>query len=282
MSDERKVIIFLSVLILIIFTLQWSQTRKVIPAVEVPDLRTEYISVSGPDDVIGIDSTLVKPILYSDVDFLDSLNTDEAKTKFIEVILPAILVAKKQLEQDLIHLKGIEKRKKINEKDSAFLNQMFELYKTNEIALLKRRLITHPTSIVLAQAAIESGWGKSRFFKEANNVFGVWSYDSNEPRIAASVRREDYQVYLRKYAHIEESVLDYFRTIARTPAYSTFRRKRAETQNVDELVPHLERYSERGEEYVAQLLGMIRYNDFEKYDSYQLDPAYILSPKYND
>ncbi|HEY9117033.1 MAG TPA: glucosaminidase domain-containing protein, partial [Roseivirga sp.] len=268
--------------LLFIFIIYWSRPNNKIPAIEVPELKTEYISVKGPEDVIPIDSVLVKPILYRDVNFLDSLNSDEAKIKFIEVILPAILVAKKQLEQDLIHLIGIEKRKVLSPQDSTFLNQLFELYKTDEIALLKRRLITHPTSIVLAQAAVESGWGKSRFFKEANNVFGVWSYDSDEPRIAASIKREDYQVYLRKYTHIEESVLDYFRTIARTQAYSAFRRKRAETQNIYELVPFLDKYSERGEEYIDQLLSMIRYNDFEKYDDYQLDPAYIITKKYND
>lgn len=282
MSDERKVILVLSTILLIIFIFHWSQPGNSISAIEIPELKTEYIAVTGPQDIWPIDSTHVKPILYSDVDFLDSLSADDAKTKFIEVILPAILVAKKQLEQDLLHLEKIEKRKKLNEKDSLFLQQLFQLYKTDDISLLKRRLVTHPTSIVLAQAAVESGWGKSRFFKKANNVFGVWSYDADEPRIAAGIRREDYQVYLRKYAHIEESVLDYFRTIARTPAYSAFRRKRIETQNVSELVPYLEKYSERGDEYVAQLLAMIRYNEFEKYDYYKLDPAYIISRKYND
>ena len=61
------------------------------------------------------------------------------------------------------------------------------------------RLKTHPTSIVLAQAAIESGWGSSRFYKEANNVFGVWSYSENEPRIKAMEDREGKSVYVKKY-----------------------------------------------------------------------------------
>ncbi len=248
-----------------------------IDEINIPGLKTEYIAVKSSDDVIPIDSIYVRPVLYSDVNFLDSLTTDEAKTKFIEVMLPAVLVAKKILEQDLERLEDISKSKKVKPKDSAFLTSLFEQYKTDDIALLKRRLITHPTSIVLAQAAVESGWGKSRFFKEANNVFGVWSFDDNEPRLAAGVKREDYQVYLRKYEHIEESVMDYFKTIARNSAYTGFRRKRAETSDVKELVPLLDKYSEMREEYVDKLLVMIRYNEFEKYDSYQLDPAFIIS-----
>lgn len=277
MSDERKVIITLSSLFLIILIIHWSSQVDAIDEINIPGLKTEYIAVKSSDDVIPIDSIYVRPVLYSDVNFLDSLTTDEAKTKFIEVMLPAVLVAKKILEQDLERLEDISKSKKVKPKDSAFLTSLFEQYKTDDIALLKRRLITHPTSIVLAQAAVESGWGKSRFFKEANNVFGVWSFNDGEPRLAAGVKREDYQVYLRKYEHIEESVMDYFKTIARNSAYTGFRRKRAETSDVKELVPLLDKYSEMREEYVDKLLVMIRYNEFEKYDSYQLDPAFIIS-----
>ena len=39
-----------------------------------------------------------------------------------------------------------------------------------------------PTSIALAQAAKESGWGTSRFALEGNAIF--WSMDLEWPRIA--------------------------------------------------------------------------------------------------
>ena len=58
---------------------------------------------------------------------------------------------------------------------------------------------THPYKYRLAQAAIESGWGTSRFYKEANNVFGIWSYSENELRIKAMEDREGKSVYVRKY-----------------------------------------------------------------------------------
>ncbi|WP_169975406.1 MULTISPECIES: glucosaminidase domain-containing protein [unclassified Campylobacter] len=33
-----------------------------------------------------------------------------------------------------------------------------------------------PVSLAIAQAAIESGWGESRFTKEANNIFGHYTW----------------------------------------------------------------------------------------------------------
>ena len=33
--------------------------------------------------------------------------------------------------------------------------------------------------MVLAQSAIESGWGSSRFAKEGNALFGEWTWNNN-------------------------------------------------------------------------------------------------------
>ena len=46
-----------------------------------------------------------------------------------------------------------------------------------------------PNSIVLAQAANESGWGSSRFATEFNALFGEYTYDINNGIIPA--RREE-------------------------------------------------------------------------------------------
>lgn len=276
MSDERKVILSLLGIALIILILHKPKQADDDNKASQLLLQTEVVSVQSVDDIEHIDTTFVKPILYDHVYFLDALPYQDAKEEFINVMLPAILIVKWQLSQDLKRLEKIIEKGIQDQGDSMLVANWAEEFKTDDLATLKRRLLTHPNSIVLAQAAVESGWGKSRFFMEANNVFGVWSYDSDEPRIPAGISREEYQVYLRKYDNIAESVMDYFKTIARAPAYTNFRRKRAETQNIRELLPYLDRYSERGDEYVAQLLSMIRYNDFQQYDNYQIDPAYVV------
>jgi Bax protein len=150
-----------------------------------------------------------------------------------------------------------------------------EAYKTNNGEVLLNRMRVHPNSIIIAQAIIESGWGSSRVFREANNMFGIWSYSANEPRIAAKFKRESETIYLRKYGDFSESIEDYFKTVGRTNAYREFRRARVDTTDPYKLIKYLTRYSERGEEYVIQLSSMIRFNELTQYDNYVLDPSYF-------
>ena len=44
---------------------------------------------------------------------------------------------------------------------------------------LVERVDIIPTSIALAQAAKESGWGTSRFALEGNAIFGQWTWSDN-------------------------------------------------------------------------------------------------------
>lgn len=124
----------------------------------------------------------------------------------------------------------------------------------------------HPVSIVLAQAAIESGWGTSRFYREANNVFGIWSSNRSEPRIAARGKRDGKTVWLKQYASLDDSIRDYYRLIAKGAAYQQFRQARLRSQDPLKLVPYLTAYSERREAYTRQVSQVLRQNQFSRYD----------------
>jgi len=124
----------------------------------------------------------------------------------------------------------------------------------------------HPISITLAQAAMESAWGTSRFFKEANNIFGVWAYDSSTQRIAAKQKRKGKTIWLRKYKTLEQSVSDYYRNVSKKRVYTKFRELNKKNVSVYELVKELKMYSEKRELYTKELAQIIRYNDFTKYD----------------
>ncbi|WP_422356549.1 glucosaminidase domain-containing protein [Roseivirga pacifica] len=237
-------------------------------------VQSKVVNPSSPDDILPI-TDKVKPILYTEVGFMEELPHDEIKEKFIDIMLPAILVAKYELAYQQEQVRYLSENHQWSNNDSLFIQTLFDTYDTSDLDDLHMRLETHPSSIVLAQAAIETGWGKSRFFREANNVFGIWSYDPNEPRIPAAVSREDYRAYLKKFETISASIKGYFMTIAKANAYSNFRAARMETQNVDELTAHLVNYSEMREEYVEQLNAMIRINKFKKYDKYTIDPLFI-------
>jgi Bax protein len=124
----------------------------------------------------------------------------------------------------------------------------------------------HPRSIAIAQAAIESAWGTSRIFTEANNVFGIRPFNKTEPRIAANKKRGDKVVWLRKYASIRESIADYYLVLGRATAYKEFRTLKMKTSDPHMLVTKLENYSERKTRYVRELSAMIRYNNFHELD----------------
>jgi uncharacterized FlgJ-related protein len=59
--------------------------------------------------------------------------------------------------------------------------------------------------ISVAQAALESNWGESRFAREANNFYGMIQTDKTEPHIKAL----DSDILLKRYGRKCESVADY-------------------------------------------------------------------------
>ncbi len=133
---------------------------------------------------------------------------------------------------------------------------------------LLKALKPPPVSITLAQAAIESGWGTSRFFRKANNIFGVWAYGKNMPRIAAKKKRKGKTIWIKKYDSLEASIKDYYLNIGRSFAFKKFRSLNLKTQNPYKLVKELKMYSEKRALYSKELAQIIRFNNFTKYDSH--------------
>lgn len=127
-------------------------------------------------------------------------------------------------------------------------------------------MIIYPTSLILTQGAIESAWGTSRFFREANNAFGIWSTNPNEPRIAAEGSRGNYKPHLKKYDTLKDTVEDITMVISRADAYKNVRKMIWQGKSAYEIVGGLTRYSEEGQEYVKKVRNTMRYNKFEKYD----------------
>ncbi|MFK5936992.1 MAG: glucosaminidase domain-containing protein [Sulfurimonas sp.] len=185
------------------------------------------------------------------------------KKRFFSLVVPAIEhVHKKQEEQ----FKKIQKDI-IKHQNSVEVTRLKSLYRVTDDHDLLLALKPHPQSIVIAQAAIESAWGTSRFFREANNIFGMWSKDPNEPRIAAGVKRNGtYTVWLRKFATLDESIKKYYITIGRVKDYKEFRALRYTTQDTTKLVKKLDKYSELGDKYTKMISSVIKHNNLTQYD----------------
>jgi Bax protein len=128
-----------------------------------------------------------------------------------------------------------------------------------------------PTSLVLAQAANESGWGTSRFALEGNNIFGQWCYQLGcgiVPRQRANGAKHE----VKRFDSIEAAIESYFRNINTHHLYSDFREKRARYRMLGwaldsvALAQALGRYSQRGENYIDELQTMIRQNKLRQRD----------------
>jgi Bax protein len=199
----------------------------------------------------------------------------ESKQKFIAAILPAVLVAKHQIHNRKIKVGNLLEKKSWNKADSSFFAEMKHRYRAKNIDDLMGRFVTLPNSVVIAQAAIETGWGESRFFVQASNLFGIWSFDETESRMPAGKTRNDKTIFLRSYEDMSRSIADYFEVLARHNAYRGLRQASLKTSDPYVLIPHLKNYSERKSWYTRQLKKVIRQNNLTKYDRYRIDPGYL-------
>ena len=78
--------------------------------------------------------------------------------------------------------------------------------------------------LLLAQAALESGWGNSRFSLEGKNLFGIRTYDLREPHMLPSNNPKKWGV--RVYMHECDSVQHYMDILNNGSAYEKYRELR--------------------------------------------------------
>jgi len=236
--------------------------------------RTVPRKISKPSDIKIFKEKKIEPINYTNTISLNKLQVSEKKQKFFHMILPAILISKQRLKVKRNRIATIINTINPTTKDIAFLEKQYKKYKTTDNKELLLRMETHPVSIVLAQAAIESAWGESRFFKKGNNIFGMWSYNKDEPRIRAKGKRNGKSVYVRKYATLSDAIDDYFEVIGRG-AYKNFRKQRDITKDPLQLVQYLVNYCELKEKYTRKLKKFIIVNKLRKFDEFKIDKKYI-------
>jgi len=240
-------------------------------------IESETIKIESPDQIVPLSESVVKPLLYINSSGLEKLPVPDAKEKFIAAVLPAVLVAKHEIETLQININRLKEEEHWSEEDSSYFEAARIRYKAKDIDDLILRIGTLPNSIVLAQAAVESGWGQSRFFLEGNNLFGIWSFKNDEPRIAAGKARQAKTIYVRSYQNMSESIIHYFEILGSSHAYRSLRKARLETDDPMELLPHLKNFSERRTAYTNQLKEVVLKNNLVQYDGYQIDPDYLVA-----
>ncbi len=190
------------------------------------------------------------------------MSVAEKKKRFFALLVPAINDVYKELEVQYLEVKKDIATHTNQEK----IERLKRKYKVRNNQALLIALKPLPRSIALAQAAIESSWGTSRFFREANNIFGVWSTNAQQKRIAAGKKRGKQTIWLRKFDTIEDAISQYYFMVSTAPAYKMLKKISYKTDNVNYILIGLNRYSERGGHYVKELKDIIHHNKLTKYD----------------
>lgn len=146
-----------------------------------------------------------------------------------------------------------------------------QLDKTKLDELLKRVDII-PASLALAQGAEESGWGTSRFAIQGNSLFGQWDFSGK------GIKPENQRAKLGNYGIAafdtpQASVDAYMLNLNTHRAYQRLREKRAKFRKQNKvptgwaLAETLDKYSERGYEYVKSLHALMDYNKLNAADN---------------
>ncbi len=147
---------------------------------------------------------------------------------------------------------------------SDFSSRLTRKYRTRVVEKLLRRVNVIPVSLILAQGALESSWGTSRFSREGNSLFGLWTW--RDDGIIPTHREEGKNHKVEAYDSILASLRKYTLTLNRLDAYADFRTIRTRSFDPYELVDGLQLYSERGADYVKDIKQVISSNDLTQFD----------------
>jgi len=217
---------------------------------------------------------LVKPIYFTQFPRdLETIQSSKLKKEtFIQIVLPLIVAENERILEDRVKLKNIGEKKFTTDLEKQWLRQKLLEYKVKkgDLKELMNRMDIIPTSIALAQAAKESGWGTSRFALEGNAIFGQWTWSGQG--IAPLDRDSNKNHKILKFPILRASVKAYQNNLNTHKSYKSFREKRLKlrVQNKKikglELTETLKNYAQTGSEYTKILNQIIKQNrltDFE-------------------
>ena len=226
---------------------------------------------------------LVKPIsltlLPTEITKIE--NVKKRKDLFIQIILPLVIAENNNIKLDRKKLFTILNKNKNSMAEQNWLNSKFKQYGviSKDLPTLKVRMDEIPTSMIIAQAAKETGWGTSRFAQEGNALFGQWTWSGEGIKPANADKDTTHKIM--KFNVLQASVKAYQRNLNTHSSYRDFRSARAEMRDNGEkldstaLTEHLDSYAETGKEYVKILQQIIRQNNLEDFDDAKLLPSSI-------
>ena len=226
---------------------------------------------------------LVKPISLSllpqEMKMIENAKT--RKNLFIKIILPLVIKENNNIKLERKKLFNIINKSNNTSLEKKWLKKKFKQYgvRDNDLSTLKIRMDEIPTSLAIAQAAKETGWGTSRFAQEGNALFGQWTWSGEGIKPLGADDNTTHKVM--KFKVLQASVKAYHRNINTHSSYKGFRNLRAELRDegkeLDSIIlsEHLDKYAETGKVYVKILQQIIKQNQLTDFDDAKLLPSSI-------
>jgi Bax protein len=233
------------------------------------------------EDIISLDGLHITPLdnsMKAVPSFSGYADVTEKKRAFFAYLQPEI-----QRQNDIV-LKEREmvfglqdvflQHQEFNKHQQQVFNKLVKKYQftgdkklslEQTLETLIRRVDTIPEALILVQAANESGWGASRFAQQGYNFFGLWCFKKGCGFVPRQ-RNDDAVHEVAKFRDLSHAVMTYMRNLNRHYAYKDLRVIRQDLRQTNQpvtaraLAAGLSSYSERGQEYIDELLSMLRVN----------------------
>ena len=263
------------ILALAAWWLSWESTQAPALPADVPLVQeTVRFEESESEDEAGLQVTLIPAPNFSSISL-----SDDRKQSFIAWLLPLIAQENERilaLRRESVRLYGLSQQNRLSLKQKEWLvnvaldyevevgNKGFDLTFWQN---LLHRVDAIPPSLVLTQAAVESGWGTSRLAKDAHNFFGIMCF-----KPGCGVPFDGGPGEFRRFIGVNDSIAFYMRLINTKGAYRAARAERMRHRLIGDvpsglaLAKTLLNYSELGSRYIDFLLKIMRENKLDEYD----------------
>ena len=175
---------------------------------------------------------LVKPValtlLPQEIKMIE--NVKKRKEFFIQIVLPLIIQENNNIRLDRKTLFNIINKSNNTALEKKWLEKKYKQYGVNsrDLSVLKIRMDEIPTSLAIAQAAKETGWGTSRFAQEGNALFGQWTWSGEGLKPKKAEEGKGHKVM--KFNVLQASVRAYQRNLN---THSTYKILEKPEQNLE-------------------------------------------------
>jgi Bax protein len=199
-----------------------------------------------------------------DMDMHNVQTHAERKQRFFDFLRPII----EQENRRILALRQSLLAAKMHNNRKAFVSGIARSYTVNwdpgneNWDKLLERVDAIPVEIALAQSAIETNWGKSRFALQGNNFFGQWCLQKN-CGIVPEKRSRNQTHEVARFDSVNASVRSYLKNINTARAYYSLRKLRrmqreaGEPVNPVAMAGGLVNYSQRRYQYVNAIKRLI-------------------------